>query len=102
MLPRGWPLQDAYEIFDQKKLKKLLRPGPRRKAGTTFITDGVQVHLHVWHDPHHRRFAMTGLHPEDSRFAGDLEIVGVDPGRRDVVTVCNTSVPEGSPGRYWR
>jgi len=101
MLPRSG-LQDAYEVFDQKKLKKLLRPGLRRKAGTTFITDGVQVHLHVWHDHHHRRFAMTGLPPEDSRFAGDLEIVGADPGRRDVVTVCNTSVPEGSPGRYWR
>ena len=97
-------VKDVYDIFDKDKLRKLVRPGPRRKTGVTFSTDGVQVHVSVLGDFHHVRHALSNLHPGDHRleFDPEVEVVGVDPGRRDIVTTSNMSVPVGSLLRHFR
>ena len=107
MLGRGrghGGFKTAYDVFHQGKLKKLVRPGPRRQAGVTFTTDWVQVHINVVHDYRGMKYALHKLLAGDCRLiaSDDIEVVGVDPGRRDVVTTCNLSVPIGTPGRHWR
>ena len=108
MLKPGSRLNDVYDIFEKDKLRKLVGagegPGPRRKTGVTFITDGVQVHVCVLRDFHNVRHVLTNLHHGDHRLELDpqVEVVGLDPGRRDIVTTSNTSVPVESPLRYFR
>ena len=91
--------EHAYNIFDPKKLRSILRHDrDMHKLGVTFTTDGVQVHLQLIHDFKLRgkTFNESRVENDDVRLDPDLfEIVGVDPGENAILTAHNIDAPEG-------